>query len=296
MRWRYVLLLRRSVLSLCAIFLAGVSQTRASVFIIDSNQTQITISGEIAGYTFTAQGAGSLTAAYLGNLNATVSGSTIQFTGLSALTAIPNGVWRPAAGGAAGSAPADYGMQVVIPLSGTGYAATRNLVLDMTSPVLTLTQTNFDSSQLIISVVTNSNPVFDYYNIGLQSGSDPMSGNATNSVATGSFISTNGGVLQLVIQISTTLLGTNNGVLNLTGQIVATNSLSAFAAPVITGMVATNQNLILSVSNATAQSQLLSSTDLTTWSPAGATLSTNGGLILFTTPRSGPRTFFRVQQ
>ena len=108
MRWRYVLLLRRSVLSLCAIFLAGVSQTRASVFIIDSNQTQITISGKIAGYIFTAQGGGSLTAAYLGNLNATVSGWTIQFTGLisRALTAIPNGVWRPASGGAAGSAPA----------------------------------------------------------------------------------------------------------------------------------------------------------------------------------------------
>lgn len=294
MRRRYVLLLRRSVLSLCAFFLAGVSPTRALFFIIDSNQTQITISGKIAGYTFTAQGPGSLTAAYQGNLNATFSGSTIQFTGLSALAAIPNGVWQPAAGGVAGSAPADYGMQVST--LGTGYAAARNVVLDMTSPVLTLTQTNFDSSQVIISVVTNANPVFDYHNIGLQSGSTPMSGSATNSVANGSFISTNGGVLQLVIQISATLLGTNNGVLNLAGEIVATNSLSAFAAPVITGVIATNQNLVLSVSNATAQSQLLSSTNLTTWSPAGATLSTNGGLILFTTPRSGPRTFFRVQQ
>ncbi len=294
MRWRYVLLFRRSVFSLCAIILAGVSQTRASVFIIDSNQTQITISGKVAGYPFSAQASGSLTAAYLGNLNATVSGSTIQFTGLSTMTAIPNGVWRPAAGGGSGSAPADYGIQVVT--VGTGYGATRNLVLDMTSPLLTLTQTNFDSSQLIISVVTNSNPVFDYYNIGLQSGSDPMSGNATNSVATGSFISTNGGVLQLVVQIGATLLSTNGGVLNLTGEIVATNSLSAFAAPVIIGTVATNQNLVLTVSNATAQSRLLSSTNLTTWSPAGATISTNGGLILFTTPRSGPRTFFRVQQ
>jgi len=294
MPWRYVLLLRRSVLSLCAIFLAGVSQTRASVFIIDSNQTQITISGKIAGYTFSPQGGGSLTAAYLGNLNATVTGSTIQFTGLSALTAIPSGVWQPAPGGVAGSAPADYGMQVIT--TGTGYAATRNLVLDVTSPVLTLTQTNFDSSQLIISVVTNSNPVFDYINIGFQHGSTPMSGSATNSVATGSFISTNGAVVQLVIQISATLLGTNNGVLNLAGLIVATNALSAFAPPVITGIIATNQNLVLSVSNATAQSRLWGSTNLTTWSPAGATLSTNGGLILFTTPRSGPRTFFRVQQ
>jgi hypothetical protein len=61
-------------------------------------------------------------------------------------------------------------------------------------------------------------------------------------------------------------------------------------------VVATNQNFVLTVSNATMQSLLLSSTDLTTWSPASATISTNGGFIIFKTPMSGPRTFFRMQK
>ena len=295
MRWRHVFFLGRGVSTFCAIFLIGAGQTRATVFTIDSSQSRIALSGKITGYTFTAQGPGSLTTAYQGSINATVSDSAIEFTGSSAITAITNGVWKPAAGGGAGSAPADYGAQVTIPLLGTGYGAGRDLVLDLTSPLLTLTQTNFDSSQLVFSVVTNSNPVFDYRNV-LQKGSVPLSGNFTNSTATGSYLSTNGDLLQLVVQIDATLSGTNNSTLTLTGEIVATNSLSASPPPFILGIVATNQSLVLTVSNATVQSRLLSSTNLTTWSPASATIDTNNGLIIFTTPMSGPSVFFRMQQ
>jgi hypothetical protein len=152
----------------------------------------------------------------------------------------------------------------------------------MTSPLLTLTQTNFDSSKLIISIVTNSNPVLDFSS-SLGSGSTSLSGDSTNSIATGSSISTNGDLVQLVIQINTTF-ATTNSALTLTGKIVATNSLSASVPPVITRVVATNQNFVLTVSNATMQSLLLSSTDLTTWSPASATISTNGGFIIFILP------------
>lgn len=283
------------VVFLCLIFLVGAGQIRAVVFTIDSSQSRITLSGEVAGYAFTAQGPGSLTAAYEGNINATISSSTIQFTGSSMITAVTNGVWKPAAGGATGSAPADYGAQVTIPLLGTGYGAGRNIVLDMTSLLLTLTQSNFDSSQLVVSLVTNSSPVFDY-RIALQSGSIPLSGGFTNSIATGSFIGTNGDLLRLVVQVNTTLSDTNNDTMILTGEIVATNSLSAFTPPVITGVAATNQNLVLTVSNATPQSRLLSSTNLMTWSPASSTIGTNSGFIVFTTPMSGPYTFYRVQK
>jgi hypothetical protein len=295
MRWQYFLISAISVFSFCVIFLVGAGQTKAAVFTIDSSQSQITISGTVSGFTFTAQGSGSLTAPYKGNINATVSGSTMRFTGLSAVAAITNGVWMPAAGGAAGSAPANYGAQVFILFIGTGYGAERNLVLDIASPLLTLTQTNFDSSKLVISVVTNSNPAFDY-TTGLQSGSVELSGIATNSIATGSSISTNGDLVRLVVQINTTFTDTNNNVLILAGTIVANNSLSASVPPVITRMVVTNQNLVLTVSNAYTQSQLLSSTNLTTWSPASATTSTNGGFIFFKTPISGPRIFFRMQK
>jgi hypothetical protein len=295
MRWQYPLAFAISVFSFCVIFLVGAGQTKAAVFTIDSSQSQITLSGTVSGYTFTAQGSGSLTAAYNGSVNATVSGSAIQFTGSSTIAAVTNGVWRPAAGGLAGSAPADYGAQVNLGfLFGTAYGAVRSLVLDMTSPLLTLTQTNFDSSKLIISIVTNSNPVLDFSS-SLGSGSTSLSGDSTNSIATGSSISTNGDLVRLVIQINTTF-ATTNSALTLTGKIVATNSLSAFVPPVITRVVVTNQNFVLTVSNATMQSQLLISTNLTTWSPASATISTNGGFIIFKTPMSGPRTFFRMQK
>ena len=102
---------------------------------------------------------------------------------------------------------------------------------------------------------------------------------------------------RLVIQINTTLSDTNNDALTLIGQIVATNSLSASVPPIITRLAVTNnQNLVLTVSNAYAQSQLLSSTNLTTWAPASATIKTNGGILIFTTPMSGSHAYFRIQK
>ena len=279
--------------------MVGAGQTKAAVFTIDSSKSQLTISGQVSGYTFTAQGPGSLTAAYNGTINASVSSSTIQFTGSSAIAAINNGVWQPAPGGTPGSAPADYGAQVqviVLFFPVTTYGAARNIVVDLTSPLLALTPTNFDSSKLILSFVTNSSPVFDYYSSSA-SGSVALSGDATNSIATGSSISTNGDLVRLVIQINTTLSDTNNTALTLTGQIVATNSLSASVPPIITRLAVTNnQNLVLTVSNAYPQSKLLSSTNLTTWFPASATIKTNGGFIIFTTPMSGPPAYFRIQK
>jgi hypothetical protein len=295
MRRQHCLMFWVGVFSLCVTFLVGAVPTRAEVFTIDSSQSQITLSGKIEGLPFTAQGPGGLTAAYEGNINATVSGSTIQFTGSSMIAAITNGVWQPAAGGAAGSAPADYGAKVTI-LFSTSYGAGRNIVIDLTSPPLTLAQTNFDSSQVVLSLVTNADnaPVFDY-NSSLGSGSLALSGNLTNTVATGSSFSTNGDLLRLVVQINATLTATNNSVLTMTGKIVATNSLLVPVPPVITGVFATNQNLVLTVSNATTQSQLLMSTNLSTWSPVSATISTNGGFVIFTTPMSSPSAFYRIQ-
>ena len=299
MRWQCCLISAIRVFSFGVIFLVGAGQTRAAVFAVDSSKSQLTISGQVSGYTFTAQGQGSLTAAYNGALNATISGSTIQFTGSSAIAAITNGVWQPAPGGTPGSAPVDYGAQVqvfVLFFTVTTYGAARNIVVDLTSPVLTLTQTNFDSSKLVLSIVTNSSPVFDYYSSSA-SGSIALSGNATNSIATGSSISTNGDLVRLVVQINTTISDTNNDALTLIGQIVATNSLSAFVPPIITRLAVTNnQNLVLTVSNAYAQSRLLSSTNLTIWTPASATVKTNGGYIIFTTPMSGPQAYFRIQK
>jgi hypothetical protein len=95
-----------------------------------------------------------------------------------------------------------------------------------------------------------------------------------------------------------TLLSTGDSSVHLTGQIVATNSISGtVAAPIIHSLTITNQNIMVAAENATAQSQLLMSSNLTSWLPASVTIKTNGsGWIIFTTPMRGPRGLFRVQQ
>ena len=283
------------VLFFNAAFYAGRMQAGEVVFAIDPARSQLTLSGKIAGYTVTTQGAGSLTTTYSGNINAKVSGSSIQFTGSSTITAKTNGVWQPAVGGGSGSAAADYGAQVSVPIFGTGYGALRNLVFDVTSPSLTLAGTNFDSSALVFSFTPSSNSSLDY-NAVVTDGTLALAGYSTNTIANQASLSTNGSEEVLVIHINTqftfTLLSAGDTPLELTGQIVATN----LPAPFINSIVVTNQNVVLTVENATTQSQLLSSSNLVTWFSPSTTVSNNGGMIIFTVPMAGPHAFFRVQQ
>jgi hypothetical protein len=280
------------------LFLPGRVQAAPEVFTIDSSQSQITLSGAVAGYPMSVQGAGSLTTTYSGSINANISGSTIQFTGSSAIIAKINGVWQPGVGGTPGSAAAaDYGAQVSVGGFFTGYGAARNIVLDMTSPLLTVTGTNFDSSALVFSFATGSSSSFDYDAV-FTSGSLALAGNSTNTIANAASLTTAGAAQKLVIHLNPlftfTLLSDGDTPLTLTGQIVATNS---FVAPfMISSIVLTNQSVVLKVQNATLQSQLQSSTNLTSWSPASATVSSNAGTTTFTAPMSGSKNFFRVQK
>jgi hypothetical protein len=285
------------ILSFGAIFFIDRALADPVVFIVDNSQSQVTLSGKIAGYPLTAQGAGSLTTTYSGDINADIVGSTIQFTGSSSIVAETNGIWQPAVGGASGSAVADYGGKASLSFLGTGYGAARNIVLDLNSPLLTLTGTNFDSTALVFSFAASSASSFDYYT-SIAHNTLSLTGNSTNSVANGASLSTNGNVLKLVIQINAqfafTLLSTGDTPLDLTGQIVATNLLAA-APLMISSIAVTNHNVVLTVENATAQSLLQSSTNLQTWLPASTTVSNYSGSMIFTTPLSGPQSFFRVK-
>jgi len=279
------------------LFLPGRVQAAPEVFTIDSSQSQISLSGTVAGFPMSPQGAGALATTYSGSINADISGSTIQFTGSSAIIAKINGVWQPAVGGTPGSAAADYGAQISIYGIYTGYGAARNVILDLNSPSLTLSGTNFDSSALVFSFALTSGAEFDY-TTPFGSGYVPLAGNSTNSIANGAYLSSNGATQKLVIQFNTpftfSLVTQNDTTLTLTGQIVATNS---FVAPfMISSIVLTNQSVVLKVQNATLQSQLQSSTNLTSWSPASATVSSNAGTTTFTAPMSGSKNFFRVQK
>lgn len=294
MRKRPELNLTAGVVLLCAILIISPMHSGAALFAIDSAQSQISLAGSIKGINFAPQGTGSLTATYQGNVNATLSGTTLQFTGSSTIAAIDSGNWQPGAGGVAGTAPADYGGEISILFFGTGYGAARNLVLDMTSPALAVSDGTFDSSQLTLTLVTNSDPVLDYNSAALGTGSTSLSGTAMNAVS-GSSISTNGSVRQLKIQIHATLTEPDSTTLTLVGQIVATNAI-ILSPPEITGFISVGGNFVLTVTNAGAGSQLFSSTNLTTWNPSDATVTTNDGLVIFTIPMSRPGEFFRVQQ
>ena len=168
----------------------------------------------------------------------------------------------------------------------------------MTSPVLPVTGTNFNGTSLVFSFASGS-ATFDYYS-SVKAGSLALTGYATNTIAVGSSVSTNGSKQTLVIPIDAQfvfkLLSANDTTIHLTGQIVATNAITA-AVPIIQSVGVTNQSVVVAAENATAKSQLLVSTNLANWSPASFTTTTNNsGWIIFTTPMNGSHAFFRVQQ
>jgi hypothetical protein len=297
----------KKILRLCLLlpgagFFILVGQAAPVTFTIDNSQSTIFASGLFANFALTPQATGSSITSYSGSVNADLTGSTIQFTGGSLVNANTNGVWQPAAGGASGSAAADYGLQASVNLPPHGFytfdCALRNLSLDVTSPVLTVGSGSFNGTNLIFSFASN-NAVMDYYS-SYKAGSVTLGGYATNA-ATGATLSVTGSVQTLTIPINATfvftVLSANDSSVHLIGQIVATNVLTAAAVPIIQSFFISGQNVVVTTENTTAQSHLLVSTNLTAWSTASATLTTNGlGMIVFTSTAGGPRAFYRVQQ
>ena len=295
------------VLSTLCLAGAGFSRAQAAMetFSIDTSQSPVLIGpGSVfAGFAITPQGAGALSNSYSGSININLSSSTIQFPGGSGINARTNGTWQPAAGGATGSAPADYGAVVQVNYPPFGFytfdGAIRNFSLDVTSSTLPLSGTNFNGTNLIFSI-TSVNAALDYYST-IKAGSVALTGYATNAVAAGATLITNGTKQTLTIPVSAqftfTVLSPNDTKIILFGQIVATNSLGA-APPLIKSIGVTNQNVVVTADNASTLSQLLVSSNLTAWAPAaGVVITTNNlGWVIFTSPANGARAFFRVQQ
>src|ERR1035437_2944922 len=134
----------------------GVSPVAADVLTVDPNQSSLTITGSVAGTSFVQQGAGSLTTKYGGTIQATQTAGTIQFTGLSLITAQTHGSWQPLAGGGAGSAPANSGATELYGGFITVIAAFRSLEFDVTSPAIAVTSGQFDPSSLTFLFPSNA--------------------------------------------------------------------------------------------------------------------------------------------
>lgn len=263
------------------------------VFTVDSTQSVILLSGTVEGATLNQQGPGSLMTSLSGSIYADLTPSAIQFDTSNSIVAENSGTWQPAVGGASGNAPANYGGTASIsPL--TAEAAIRNAVLSLNSPSLALSGGGFDSTQLIFGL-TNSSSLD--YNAVFTHGTEILTDLSTNSISDGGTLTTSGTTKTITIRISTTFTFTGSvpAVLTLQGQIVATNAPSAIF--MINSVGVTNKTLVLTVQNATSQSALQSSANLTTWSPATATVTTNSsGMTYFSVPIGTSNNFFRVQQ
>jgi len=202
----------------------------AAVFTIDPAQSTITLKGNVLGYAFQEQGAGSLTTQFEGTLNADVTDVSIAFTGSSALAARNSGDWPPKAGGEDGSAPANYGGKASA-LFASALAAVRNAQFNVTSPPLAIAGGSFDSGSLAFQFLTNSQGALDYKVSGPVSlkGGLPLAGIATNKVTTQATLATSGNTQTLTIPVDTDfffkLLSANDTQLTLSGQLVATRTL-----------------------------------------------------------------------
>ena len=125
---------------------------------MDTNESSLTLSGTIqalgSAYALTPQGSGSLTTTYSGTIQAAQAAGTIQFTGQSLIQGQNTGAWQPESDGSSGSDTANYGGQVSA-LGQLVEVALRGILLDVTSPVISVTSGQFDSSSLVFGFSAN---------------------------------------------------------------------------------------------------------------------------------------------
>lgn len=264
-------------------------------FTIDDDQSQITLSGSVAGNTLREQGPGSLNTVLSGNIIADVGAASIQFTGGSTLTAKTNGVWRPGPGGEAGTAPANYAAQASTFL-GTIYGALRNLVLDLTSGPLPVTNGQFDAAELLFGFPANSSASFDYDAGFLGSDGIALSGIATNKIVNGATLSGGAGARTLTIQVDTeftfSTIADDDSKVRLVGTLVATEASAP--VPTITSIEVTNDSVVLRVQGGGSEPRLDSSSDLASWSTRTPARSSDANGVILTLPKGGPQEFYRV--
>jgi hypothetical protein len=263
-------------------------------FTVDPTKSEISVAGTVLGTKLQEQGPGSLVSTFSGTILANVSETGIQFPGGSAVTGNTNGVWKPGVGGAAGSAPADYGAQANT-LLGSVKGALRNLLLDVTSSLLPLTNGQFDASSLVFSFPTNAMSSFDYDAGPILGAKGVMlTGLSTNKILNGATLTSTGGVQTLTIQVDAAFqltTGVSDSV-RLTGMLVATQGGQLS----ISSIQVQAQTVTLHVQGASTNASLLASTDLKAWSMQSASRTDDSNGAVFTFPVAGSYSFYRVTQ
>jgi hypothetical protein len=206
---------------------AGLSSASVLSFTIDSQQSSITFSAKTTGGApiTSAQTSGSDTTTLFGTAQIDVTPGAIQFlaTGDTQfnLQAVPQ---APLPGGALGTAPAQFGLNVTIPGIGGGVVAARNYVSDATSPPIPRIGNSFDATQVTLSLVAGTTD----YNLTILG--NPVAGSfgpglPTLNMLAGGTITQAGGIYTLTLPIHVEGPVTVSGITVIdvyAGQIVAT--------------------------------------------------------------------------
>jgi hypothetical protein len=271
-------------------------------FVLDTNNSSLTISGTLESAAFQQQGAGSLTTKISGTIKAEVTSSNITFVGGSAIVALNSGNWQPGPGGIAGSnAPANFGVKMSVLLT-TVMAAVRNTLLDVTSSALTVTGGSFSGQGLHFNYPTNSTSVLDYSYSGLLgtgSGSRPLKGVSTNTLNDATLI-VQGAQLVLTIPVddsgTATALNPNDIQYRLRGQLVARAPVSVPLQ--INAFQVSSGQLTFTIATTPDQSYtILGSTNLTDWATiVDQFKATNNPTIRNVSQPASPLNYFRVRQ
>lgn len=273
-------------------------------FTINQAQSSLAISGTFAGFAIEPQGPGSLVTSYTGTIEADVTSSDILFVGGSVIAALTNGNWEPAAGGAPGTAPANYGGEVVN-FFVNGQAALREVHFELTSDVLPVSGGTFNAQASLFNFVPAASSVIDFsYSITFGtsgSGSQVLAGASTNATSTNVTLIAQGNESVLIIPVdisgSLTVANPNDVQYRFRGQLVAR---AAASAPLqITSFRLTPSQLHFTITTTTGQSYtIFGSTNLTDWPVVidqfAATNNPTERTVAL--PAALPEQYFRVRQ
>ena len=227
-----------------------------------------------------------------------MTGTTIQFPGQSLILALTNGSWQPKPDGSAGNAPADYGGSANAGVA-TATTALRNIQLDALSPVVSISNGQFDAGSVTFLFPSNAPSAIAYRVTGLinRAGFEALSGYGTNTITSLASLTNAGGqqVLSLPIQARfiLSLLSTNDSTINLSGQLVATRSVGI--PLVIESFTVRDQTVAFQWQGTPGQQfQVQSSGDLHSWLSGPVITTPASGSNQWSDSLIGAQGFFRL--
>ena len=259
---------------------AGVSSLRAApaTYTLVPQQSTLILSGNLGGTPFQEQGVGSHTTTYAGTIKADYTGSTLQFLAGSLIDANVSGAWQPNVGGAAGSAPADYGT-----MAGFVIAAGRSIVLDAASPMIPVSSGAFDAAQVSLTYASG----FIDFNAGIfGSGRRSLLNESGVNNASGGTLTVVGNVetLTLPVEFSIAFDFTSPGdsQLEISGQLVATRILPEFRITAIDRIGNSVRLSFNTIQGKTYRVEFRPDLSAGNWQPLAGNIPGTGATVQFT--------------